>query len=225
MSSSSSSSASLLTRLPAELRSRDPEVRNRAAKELHGHVSSELRAEASEEELSAFLDALTKKVLDLVQSPDPSAKMGGVMAVVALVNADVCNTNDRVSRFGNYLRNNCLPPAASDPAVVAMAARAFARLTQVSGTHTANVKFELIDHEVKRAFEVLSGGAGGGLGGLGDGPRGGGGLGGGGGRDGAGGEGRQYAAVLLLREIAFSMPTFFFQNISRFFEVSSHATP
>ena len=116
------------------------------------------------------------------------------MAVVALVNADVCNTNDRVSRFGNYLRNNCLPPATGDAAVIELASRAFARLTQVSGTLTANVKFELIDHEVKRAFEVLS--------------------------SGDRGEGRQFSAVLLLREIAFSMPTFFFQNISRFFEAS-----
>ena len=30
---------------------------------------------------------------------------------------------------------------------------------------------------------------------------------------------RMYAAVLILREIAFSMPTFFFQNTSKFFNV------
>ncbi len=190
---SSSSQQQIISRLSSDLRSRDVETRNRAAKELHSHVSSELR-EVSEEELSAFLDAFTKCVLDLVKSPDSASKMGGAMAVVALINADVCNTNDRVSRFGNYLRNNCLPPATSDAAVIELASRAFARLTQVSGTHTANVKFELIDHEVKRAFEVLS--------------------------SIDRGEGKQFAAVLLLREIAFSMPTFFFQNISKFFEAS-----
>lgn len=61
-----------------------------------------------------------------------------------------------------------------------------------SGTYTANLKFELIDHEVKRAFEVLQGEK---------------------------NEGKRYAAVLILREIAFSMPTFFFQNVSQFFGV------
>ena len=39
------------------------------------------------------------------------AKMGGILAIVALINADVCNTGTRISRFGNYLRNNCLAQA------------------------------------------------------------------------------------------------------------------
>ena len=51
----------------------------------------------------------------------------------------------------------------------------------------------MIDHEVKRAFEELEH------------------------REKS--EGRMYAAVLILREIAFSMPTFFFQNTSKFFNV------
>ncbi len=183
----------LMDRLATELKSKDVDARNRAAKELHSFVSSELR-EVSPDSAAAFLDLFTKRVLALVKSSDQWSKLGGVMAVVALVNADACNTNDRVSRFGNYLRNNCLPPATSDPAVVELTARAFAKLTQVSGTATAGVKFELIDNVIKRAFEDLTG------------------------EDRS--EGRLYAAVLLLREIAFSMPTFFFQNISKFFEVS-----
>ena len=111
-------------------------------------------------------------------------------------------------RFGNYLRNNCLPPHTQDVAVIEMASKAIARLTMVSGTFTANLKFELVDHEVmsslvytpisvhvsffysqvKRAFELLGGDR---------------------------NEGKQYAAVLVLREIAFAMPTFFFQNVSQ----------
>jgi len=165
--------------------------RNRAAKELHAYVCTDLR-EADKEELNAFLDALTKRILELVKAGEAASKLGGVMAIVALINADVCNTNDRVSRFGNYLRNNCLPPNTSDAAVIELASCAIARLTQVSGTYTANVKFELIDHEVKRAFELLAGER---------------------------NEGKQYAAVLILREIAFSMPTFFFQKISSFYDV------
>ena len=60
-------------------------------------------------------------------------------------------------RFGNYLRNNCLSQANSlDLSVIELATKAIARLTQVSGTYTANLKFDFIDHEVKKAFEWLS---------------------------------------------------------------------
>ena len=62
-----------------------------------------------------------------------------------------------VPRFGNYLRNNCLAQANSlDLSVIELATKAIARLTQVSGTYTANLKFDFIDHEVKKAFEWLS---------------------------------------------------------------------
>ena len=91
-------------------------------------------------------------------------------------------------RFGNYLKNNCLAQAHQlDLAVIELATKAIARLTQVSGMYTANLKFDFIDHEVKKAFEWLSA------------PE----------RN----EGRRHAAVMVLREIAYCMPTFFFQVI------------
>ena len=71
--------------------------------------------------------------------------------------------------------------------------------------------FFIIAHEVKRAFEVLQGDPSGGY------------------IDNAGrqaqsgdlqrGDMKRYAAVLVLREIAACMPTFFFQNVSTFFDV------
>ena len=65
--------------------------------------------------------------------------------------------NKYTCRFGNYLRNNCLAQANSlDLSVIELATKAIARLTQVSGTYTANLKFDFIDHEVKKAFEWLS---------------------------------------------------------------------
>ena len=55
------------------------------------------------------------------------------------------------------MRNNCLAQANSlDLSVIELATKAIARLTQVSGTYTANLKFDFIDHEVKKAFEWLS---------------------------------------------------------------------
>ena len=61
-----------------------------------------------------------------------------------------------IFRFGNFLCNTCLANT-TDPAVIELAAKALARLTQVSGSYTANLIFQLIASEVKRAFEVLQG--------------------------------------------------------------------
>jgi hypothetical protein len=36
--------------------------------------------------------------------------------------------------------------------------------------------------------------------------------------------GRRHAAVLVLREIAYCMPTYFFQNVQQFFEVSKFSS-
>ena len=56
--------------------------------------------------LNAVLDYITKHMLDTVKG-DASAKLGGVLAIVALINAldlvDVCKTDTRISRFGNFL--------------------------------------------------------------------------------------------------------------------------
>ena len=102
---------------------------------------------------------ITSPIIELfLVKGDASAKLGGVLAIVALINAldlvDVCKTDTRISRFGNFLCNTCLANS-TDPVVIELSAKALARLTQVSGTYTANLKFQLIAHEVKRAFEVL----------------------------------------------------------------------
>ena len=201
----------VVQKLVADLRSKNEDIRFRAAKDLFNYVSVDLR-EIPADNLNAVLDYITKHMLDTVKG-DASAKLGGVLAIVALINAldlvDVCKTDTRISRFGNFLCNTCLANA-TDPAVIEMSAKALARLTQVSGTYTTNLKLQLIAHEVKRAFEVLQGDAlGGGSGGgqtdSGRPPQ--------GGTDLQRGDMRRYAAILVLREIASCMPTFFFQNV------------
>jgi hypothetical protein len=109
---------------------RRPSERALGAKRLFTYVSTDLR-EVPVEELNKFLDLFTKRILDLVKATEPASKLGGILAIVALINADVCNTNDRISRFGNYIRNNCLPPNTQDVAVIELASKAIARLTQV----------------------------------------------------------------------------------------------
>ena len=123
---------------------------------------------------------------------------------------DVCKTDARISRFGNYLCQTCLA-ASSEPAVLELASKALARLTQVSGTYTANLKTQLVNHEVKRAFENLSS--------MQD-----------TGQNQTYTEREEtkrfqkgYSSVLVLREIACCMPTFFFQNVSQFYDVIFNA--
>lgn len=202
-------------RLVADLRSKSEETRHKAAREMFNYVSVDLR-EIPADNLNAVLDYITKLMLDTVKG-DASAKLGGVLAIVALINAldlvDVCKTDTRISRFGNFLCNTCLANS-TDPAVIELSAKALARLTQVSGTYTANLKFQLIAHELKRAFEVLQG----------DNPVGGYAEASSGrqaqtGGDLQRGDMRRYSAVLVLREIASCMPTFFFQNVGTFFDV------
>ena len=200
--------------LVTALRQKNDETRHKAARDLFNYVSVDLR-EIPADNLNEVLDHIIKTMLDTVKG-DASAKLGGVLAIVALINAldlvDVCKTDTRISRFGNFLCNTCLANS-TDPVVIELAAKALARLTQVSGTYTANLKFQLIAFEVKRSFEVLQG----------DAPS-------GGHVDNSGrpvqmgsdlqrGDMRRYAAILVLREIASCMPTFFFQNVGTFFDV------
>ena len=193
-------------KLIPDLKSKNEEVRTKAAKALFDFVSSDLR-EVSPEELGAVLDLITKQMLDNVKG-DAAAKSGGILTIVVLINAldliDICKTDARISRFGNFLCQTCLA-SSTEPAVIELAAKALARLTQVSGTYTVNLMNQLVTHEFKRAIENLQEPL------LGpqtsQNP------------EFLRSETKRYAAVLVLREIAVCMPTFFFQHVSQFFDV------
>ena len=62
-----------------------------------GYVSTELR-EISQEDLNTFLDDFNHYVFEMISSSDTNSKMGGILAIVVLINADVCNTGTRISR-------------------------------------------------------------------------------------------------------------------------------
>lgn len=69
---------------------------------------------------------------------------------MCLIDADVGNINNRISRFANYLRN-LLP--SNDIGVMELAAKTVGKLALVSGTYSA----QYVEFEVKRAFEWLGG--------------------------------------------------------------------
>ena len=123
--------------------------------------------EVSQEGLNTFLDEFILYLVKMV-SGDTISKMGFILAIVArrtcatlvhnyvgradLFKSEVerfSNCLKFANRFGNYLRNNCSANFL-DLSVIELATKAIARLTQVSGTYTANLNFDIIDHEVKK---------------------------------------------------------------------------
>ncbi|XP_077275474.1 serine/threonine-protein kinase Tor isoform X1 [Temnothorax americanus] len=178
----------LMQQFVQRLKSRNEEARNKAARDLCLYVKRELR-EASQEEITAFMDEFNHHIFEMVSASDINEKKGGILAIVCLIGADVGNFNTRTVRFANYLRN--LIPS-NDVGVMQLAAKTVGKLALVSGTYTA----EYVEFEVKRAFEWL-------------------------GADRH--EGRKHAAVLVLRELAVSVPTYFFQQVTPFFELIFNA--
>ena len=87
----------VMLRFATDLKSKSEGIRNKAAKDLYTYVSTELR-EVSQEELNTFLDDFNHHIFEMV-SGDTNSKMGGILAIVALMNADVCNTGTRISRY------------------------------------------------------------------------------------------------------------------------------
>ena len=81
-----------MTRFATELKSKSEGVRNKAAEGLYTYVSTELR-EVTQEHLNTFNHYIFKMV-----SGDTNSKMGCILTIVALMNADVCNTGTRISR-------------------------------------------------------------------------------------------------------------------------------
>lgn len=66
--------------LLAGLKSRSDETRLQAAKDLQHYVSTELR-EASQEQLTNFMDDFNHHIFEMVSSSDANEKKGGIMAI------------------------------------------------------------------------------------------------------------------------------------------------
>ena len=70
----------VMQHIPAGLKSRHEDVRNRTAAELKEYVTTELR-EVSVEELTAFMDEFNHHIFEMVSSTDVSEKKGGILAI------------------------------------------------------------------------------------------------------------------------------------------------
>lgn len=75
----------------SRLKSRSPEIRQKAARELSLYVKSELR-EATPDEITSFLDEFNHQIYEMVSSNDPNEKKGGILAIGKLIFLVLINT-------------------------------------------------------------------------------------------------------------------------------------
>uniref|UniRef100_A0A182MSJ1 Serine/threonine-protein kinase TOR n=1 Tax=Anopheles culicifacies TaxID=139723 RepID=A0A182MSJ1_9DIPT len=162
------------------LKSRNKDVQNKAIKDLSLYVKTELRETPDD----MFFEDFNHHIFEMLTSPDNNEKKGGILAIDCLINGDVVNTTNKISRYSNNLRN-LLP--VSDVCVMELAAKVLVKLALLPGSNGAS-SFEF---DIKRAFEWLS-------------------------EDRV--ENKRQAAVLVLRELAVAMPTFFYQQVGSFFD-------
>uniref|UniRef100_A0A182JMR8 Serine/threonine-protein kinase TOR n=1 Tax=Anopheles atroparvus TaxID=41427 RepID=A0A182JMR8_ANOAO len=162
------------------LKSRNKDVQNKAIQELSLYVKTELRETPDD----MFFEDFNHYIFEMLTSSDNNEKKGGILAIDCLINGDVVNTTNKISRYSNNLRN-LLP--VSDVCVMELAAKVLVKLALLPGSNGAS-SFEF---DIKRAFEWLS-------------------------EDRA--ENKRQAAVLVLRELAVAMPTFFYQQVGSFFD-------
>uniref|UniRef100_A0A8D9ABA5 Serine/threonine-protein kinase TOR n=1 Tax=Cacopsylla melanoneura TaxID=428564 RepID=A0A8D9ABA5_9HEMI len=176
-------SRTLVQQFVAGLKSRNPDVRNKTARDLHRYVRTELR-EVTVDEVTAFTDAFNHHIFEMVSSNDVNEKKSGIIAIVCLLHVDVGNVNSRNIRFANYLRN-LLP--SNDIGVMRYAAKTVGKLAQLSDTFSP----EYAVFEMRKAIEWLGGDR---------------------------VEGKRHAAVLVLKELAVTVPTIFYQHVQSFFD-------
>ncbi|CAN6610146.1 serine/threonine-protein kinase Tor2p [Trichomonascus vanleenenianus] len=129
------------------LRSRSSEERIRAAKELRNHLVS-VSPEMMSDQYTRHNNDINKRIFELLRSPDPNTRIGAILAIDQLIDADTGEEAAvKITRFANYIRSVVLT---SDIDVMRAACNAMGKLTIFSG-----LAGDLVDFEVKRSLEWL----------------------------------------------------------------------
>ncbi|KAI8813143.1 armadillo-type protein [Cladochytrium replicatum] len=137
-----------LPRILNDIRSRNDDVRRKAADELRDHAIS-ISTEISTEGFSKFMNDVYRRIFELISSNDINDKIGGILAIDRLIDLEF-EDGIKVTRFSNYLRT-VLP--GTDPQITVLASKALGRLALPGGTLVA----EFVEFEMKRALEWLQG--------------------------------------------------------------------
>ncbi|OBT84901.1 FKBP12-rapamycin complex-associated protein [Pseudogymnoascus sp. 03VT05] len=138
----------VLNRLVGELRSRNEDVRKRAAIELQDLVVVTAR-DFPQERFIEFYNVVNGKITQLIShGNDPIDRLGGVMALDALIDFNGVDAAQKTTRFAQSLRSVL---RSKDLVAMQPAAVALGRLCRPGGSLIS----ELVESEVKTALEWL----------------------------------------------------------------------
>ena len=129
---------------------------------------------------------------ELINSKEINERITGILSLEKLIDLHYEDPR-KITRFSNYLRNS-LTNYHSDSTTVALVARALGKLAKASSTTSSKtLTAELVEFECKRALEWLEGF-----------------------KEKHKDEGRRFAGLLVLKELAENAPTLFYAHVSSF---------
>ncbi|KAF2145019.1 uncharacterized protein K452DRAFT_221441 [Aplosporella prunicola CBS 121167] len=135
-------------RLFSELKSRNVEVRENAAKSLRQTLEAAHR-ELPPGQFANYYDRVCNRINGLVvQGNETNERLGGIQALNQLIDFKGDDAGQKTTRFASYLR---AISQGNDNAAIDAASHALGRLAKPGGTLTA----ELVEAEVKSALEWL----------------------------------------------------------------------
>lgn len=189
-------SGNSLDSLLSQLKSKTPDVRQRTAADLRRYAEEQSRA-LSGGGFVSFMDELIQKLFDVgnLSKSDrdaPYARLGAITAIHELIDVQYDENPQKITRFSNFLRNT-LSNHHNDPQTVDLVAAALGRLASAGGSGTLTT--EWVEVEAKRALTWLKG----------DGSR-------------HKEDGRRYAAVCVLHQLADNAPTVFYRHVEVFLD-------
>ncbi|KAF2097118.1 FAT-domain-containing protein [Rhizodiscina lignyota] len=137
-----------LDRIFQELRSRNDEVRQRAAATLRQNTDVAYRELPAGQFQANYNDILHRITRLVSHGVDTNERIGGIRALIAMIDFKGDDAGQKTTRFSNVL-NGVL--AGNDTAAMFLAAQAIGRLATPGGTLTA----ELVESEIHNALEYL----------------------------------------------------------------------
>jgi len=143
----------LAARLLGGLRSAEPCARDDAAAELGELVGADAGAMPAED-AQAFLVEIHHAVPDMLNSPHAHEREGALLAVDALIDAEIDESEEvgaRLSRLVSYLRLAVARVGVEDETALASCGVVLSRIARVGGALAADT----LDTEAKRAMEAL----------------------------------------------------------------------
>ncbi|KZT69244.1 phosphatidylinositol 3-kinase [Daedalea quercina L-15889] len=188
MASTSGVQVDVLDQIFQGLRNKGHEVRLQSALDLQRYVSNSAQDASSDASAKLWEETINRRLFDLVHSQSNVEKLGGILAIDYLLNAEgegALEAQRNLYRFYNYVKTLLPNP---DINVMLAASKTLGHIAAVGGSTFGD---SWLDYEVQAAIRLLQAEK---------------------------QEAGRYAGVLILKELARNSPTFFHSYIGLVFE-------